>query len=66
MNELNSTTDILCDADHSIAVAYGAAESTDQEKPSRLSVLIGPDGKIIKNYPNPEVPPHAEGVLADL
>lgn len=66
MDEINSSTDILYDADHSVAVAYGAVENTDQEKPSRLSILIGPDGKVIKNYPDPEVPPHAEGVLADL
>lgn len=66
MDEISSTTDILCDSDHSVAVAYGAAADADQEKPSRLSVLIGPDGKVLKNYPDPEVPPHAEGVLADL
>lgn len=66
MNENSSTTEILCDSDHSVAVAYGAAESADQEKPGRLSVLIGPDGKVIKNYQDPDVPTHAETVLAGL
>lgn len=66
MSENNSTTEILCDSDHSVAVAYGAAEKADQEKPGRLSVLIGPDGKVIKNYQDPDVPTHAETVLADL
>ena len=66
MNENSSTTEILCDSDHSVAVAYGAAESADQEKPGRLSVLIGPGGKVIKNYQDPDVPTHAETVLAGL
>jgi|SaaInlStandDraft_1057018.scaffolds.fasta_scaffold382389_1 peroxiredoxin len=66
MDEHNSTTEILCDSDHSVAVAYGAAESADQEKPGRLSVLIGRDGKVIKNYQDPDVPTHAETVLGDL
>jgi peroxiredoxin len=47
-------------------MACGAAETADQEKPSRLSVLVGPDGKVIKTYPNPDPKTHADEVLADL
>ena len=28
-------------------MAYGAAESADQERPSRMGVVIGPDGRVV-------------------
>ncbi len=57
---------MLFDEDRSAAMAYGAAESADQEKPSRLSILIGPDGIVKRVYDNPDASVHAEQVLADL
>ncbi len=47
-------------------MAYGAAESADQEKPSRVSVLIGPDGSVLKTYEVSDAVGHPDAVLADL
>ena len=60
------TTELLCDTDRSVAVAYGAADSKDQERPKRISVLVGPDGKVVKTYGTPDAEAHPEEVLADL
>lgn len=59
-------TDLLYDADRVVARAYGAAESHDQERPSRLSVLVGPDGKVKKIYAKPDPAAHPSEVLEDL
>lgn len=37
---------LLSDADHKIALAYGAAEKSDDAYARRYSFVIGPDGKI--------------------
>ncbi len=66
INETGLTTDLLCDADRSVAIAYGAAESGDQEKATRISVLIGPDGKVVKTYAKPDPERHPLEVLMDL
>ena len=47
-------------------MAYGAAESAEQERPTRVSVLIGPDGRVIKSYDAPDPERHPAEVLADL
>ena len=47
-------------------MAWGAAESADQERPTRVSVLIGADGRVIKTYDAPDPERHHAGVLADL
>ncbi len=60
------TSHLLCDATRKVAMAYGAAESADQERATRMSVLIGPDGKVIKTYPQPDAAKHPAEVLADL
>jgi peroxiredoxin len=57
---------VLYDADRSVAMAYGAADSSDQEKPARRSVLIGPDGKVVKIYDAPEPATHPAEVLTDV
>lgn len=64
--ETGLTTDLLCDSDRSVAMAYGAAESSDQEKATRLSVLIGPDGKVAKIYAKPDPAAHPAEALNDL
>ena len=65
-NEAGLTAHLLCDADRSVAMEYGAADSADQERPKRMSVLIGPDGKVIKTYDAPDPDNHAADVLADV
>ena len=47
-------------------MSYGAAEAADQERPKRMSVLVGPDGKVMKTYATPEGAEHPAEVLADL
>ena len=65
-NETGLTSDLLYDGDRATALAYGAAESADQERPSRVSVLIGPDGKVVKTYAVSDAEGHASEVLANL
>ena len=57
--------DLLSDTDKSVSVSFGAA-TNDQEKASRVSVLIGPDGKIAKAYAEVKPADHPDQVLADL
>jgi peroxiredoxin len=64
--ETGVTTNLLCDADRLVALAYGAADSADQEKPSRVSVLIGADGKIRKTYTVSDAEGHPSEVIMDL
>jgi len=64
--EVGLTTELLCDTDRSVAVAYGAAENKDQERPKRISVLVGPDGTVVKTYATPDGETHPAEALADL
>ena len=65
-DEVGLQCDLLSDADRAVGLAWGAAESPDQEKAHRMSVLIGPDGNVVKQYPDPDVQRHAREVLDDL
>ena len=65
-DEVGLQCDLLSDADRAVGLAWGAADSPDQEKARRMSVLVGPDGNIVKVYPDPDVQRHAREVLADL
>ncbi len=47
-------------------MAYGAADSPDQERPKRISVLIGADGRVEKLYEVADAEGHPDAVLADL
>ena len=64
--ETGLTTHLLCDADRTVAMAYGAADSADQERPKRLSVLVGPDGKVARTYDAPDPDTHPAEALGDL
>jgi len=57
---------LLSDTDRKLAVAVGAAASPAQPVASRVSYLVGPDGKVLKAYPNVDPASHARAVLADL
>ena len=48
-----------------MSIAYGAAEA-DSTRPSRVSVLISPNGKIAKAYAAVKPADHPDEVLADL
>ncbi len=47
-------------------MAYGAAESPDQERPKRVSVLVSADGKVAKIYEVSDAEAHPTEVLDDL
>lgn len=64
--EVGLAGELLCDADRSVAMAYGAAESADQERPKRVSVLIGPDGRVVRTYSAPDPEAHPSEALADI
>ena len=65
-SELGFEGQLLCDADHSVADAYGAVESPDQERPKRISVLVDGDGKVAKTYAVSDAGGHPAEALADL
>jgi len=48
-----------------MSIAYGAADD-DSARPSRVSVLIGPDGKVSASYATVKPADHPDEVLADL
>jgi peroxiredoxin len=48
--EVGLASDLLCDADRSVAMAYGAADSADQERPKRVTVIVGPNGRVLQAY----------------
>lgn len=56
---------LLSDRDRRLAVALGAAASTNAMFASRISYLVGPDGKIVKAYDKVDPSTHAAQVLAD-
>ncbi len=58
--------ELLCDATRAVAMAYGAADSADQERPKRISVLIGADGKVARVYEGPDPEGHPAEALADM
>ena len=57
---------LLSDADRSVSLAYGAADSPDAGHPARISYLIGPDGTVRKVYAKVSPAEHPAEVLADL
>jgi peroxiredoxin len=56
----------LSDTGKSASVAYGAAAGTDAEKAARVSVLIGPDGKVARAYSKVTPAEHPDQVMADI
>jgi peroxiredoxin Q/BCP len=57
---------LLCDVKREIGVAYGAASSPESGNASRISYVIGPDGKITHAYPKVSPKDHPDEVLAVL
>ena len=56
----------LLSDDGSLAVLVGAAESSDQRVPRRLSYLVGADGRVLRRYDTVTPAEHAADVLAHL
>jgi peroxiredoxin Q/BCP len=57
---------LLSDSTHSLAVAVGAADSTEQPVARRISYLVGPDGRVVRVYESVTPAAHADQVLRDL
>lgn len=55
----------MSDTSKSMSIAYGAA-TDDSARPSRISVLIGPDGKLAKRFDTVKPAEHPDEVLAAL
>ena len=49
-----------------IGVAYGAADDASAANASRITYVIGPDGKIAQAHPKVSVKSHPKEVLASL
>ena len=49
-----------------MSVAYGAAADADAPRPKRISVLVGPDGRVVKRYDAVTPADHPDEVLTDL
>ena len=57
---------LLSDQDHSLATKVGAAAFAIQPWASRISYLVGPDGKVLKAYDAVDPATHADEVARDL
>ena len=57
---------LLSDTDHTLARAVGATSSDAQPVATRISYLVGPDGKVQKVYGEVTPATHAGQVLGDL
>lgn len=57
---------LLSDTEHTLARAVGAAASDAQPVATRISYLVGPDGKVKKVYGEVTPATHAGTVLSDL
>ena len=49
-----------------IGVAYGAADDASAGNASRITYVIGPDGKIAQAHPKVSVKSHPKEILASL
>ena len=65
-DKFNFPYDLLSDTDKSMSMAYGAAADAGAERPKRISVLIGPDGTVLRRYDAVTPADHPDEVLADL
>lgn len=57
---------LLSDADRSVALAYGAAESAQDQYPRRHTYVIGPDGRLEQAIVTTDPGAQADGLLASL
>ena len=57
---------LLSDRDRTLAVAVGAARSSDQSTATRISYLVGPDGKVRRAYGEVSPSSHAGQVIDDF
>lgn len=57
---------LLCDVKREIGMAYGATDDPKAEYASRVTYVIGPDGKILQAHPKVSPKAHPKEVLSSL
>ena len=57
---------LLCDVTREIGIAYGAADDASAKYASRITYVIGPDGRIVRAHPKVSVKSHPREILAGL
>ena len=57
---------LLCDTDKALGAAYGACADESADYANRITVVVGPDGTVVRVYPEVSAKTHPEEVLADL
>ena len=57
---------LLCDTDRTLGLAYGACEDPGAKSAKRITVVIGPEGDVLRVYPEVQAKTHPEQVLRDL
>ena len=60
--------EVWTDVDKTLALAYGAAESKDKERPKRITVVLDAKGEVVLRYPEVGLGfgTHPEEVLEDV
>jgi len=54
------------DLEREVALYYGAATSSSSFFPSRISVVVAPDGQWVLTYPSVNTSKHPQEVLDDM
>ena len=57
---------LLCDVRREIGVAYGAADDAGAGNASRITYVIGPDGKILQAHAKVSPKSHPQEILNSL
>ena len=57
---------LLCDVKREIGMAYGAADDVKAGYASRITYVIGPDGKIVQAYPKVSPKSHPREILESI
>ncbi len=57
---------LLSDTERSLGLAYGACGDAKAATAKRISVVIGPDGKVVRVYDKVDARAHPQQVLDDL
>jgi peroxiredoxin len=58
--------EVWTDTDKTLALAYGAAVTADQDHPHRVTVVLDAHGDMVLRYPEVGVGTHPEDVLEDV
>lgn len=64
--EVGLVSELLSDGDRSVCAAYGACDDPGQERPTRVSVLIGADGRVARAWTVADAAAHPADALRDL